>query len=54
MAGFLYGCGSLLMIEGGAIAAVAITFAEYTLRLVNNTGRTVRPSPLLASSLSQP
>jgi basic amino acid/polyamine antiporter, APA family len=38
MAGFLYGWGLLLMIEGGAIAAVAITFAEYTLRLVGNTG----------------
>jgi len=34
LAGFLYGWGLLLMIEGGAIAAVAITFAEYTLRLV--------------------
>jgi APA family basic amino acid/polyamine antiporter len=34
LAGFLYGWGLLLMIEGGAIAAVGITFAEYTLRLV--------------------
>ena len=34
LAGFLYGWGLLLMIEGGAIAAVAITFAEYSLRLV--------------------
>lgn len=33
--GFLYGWGLLLMLEGGAIAAVALTFAEYTLRLVN-------------------
>lgn len=33
-AGFLYGWGLLLMIECGAIAAVGITFAEYTLRLV--------------------
>jgi len=32
IAGFLYGWGLLLMIEGGAIAAVAITFAEYFLR----------------------
>ena len=32
--GFLYGWGLLLMIECGAIAAVGITFAEYTLRLV--------------------
>lgn len=35
LAGFLYGWGLLLMIECGAIAAVAITFAEYTLRLVD-------------------
>lgn len=34
LVGFLYGWGLLLMIEGGAIAAVGITFAEYTLRLV--------------------
>jgi APA family basic amino acid/polyamine antiporter len=34
LAGFLYGWGLLLMIEGGAIAAVGITFAQYTLRLV--------------------
>ena len=36
--GFLYGWGLLLMIESGAIAAVAITFAEYTLRLVGHPG----------------
>ena len=35
LAGFLYGWGLLFMIEGGAIAAVALTFAEYTLRLVS-------------------
>lgn len=38
LAGFLYGWGLLLMIEGGAIAAVAITFAEYSLRLVGRPG----------------
>ena len=38
LAGFLYGWGLLLMIEGGAIAAVGITFAEYTLRLVGRSG----------------
>jgi len=38
LAGFLYGWGLLLMIEGGAIAAVGITFAEYTLRLVGRPG----------------
>ena len=45
MAGFLYGWGLLLMIEGGAIAAVAIAFGEYTLRLV---GRPEASSQLLA------
>jgi APA family basic amino acid/polyamine antiporter len=45
MAGFLYGWGLLLMIEGGAIAAVGITFAEYTLRLV---GRPEASGQLLA------
>lgn len=38
LVGFLYGWGLLLMIESGAIAAVAITFAEYTLRLVGHPG----------------
>jgi APA family basic amino acid/polyamine antiporter len=38
LAGFLYGWALLLMIECGAIAAVAITFAEYTLRLVGRPG----------------
>ena len=30
---FLFGWASLLMIQGGGLAAVAITFAQYTLRL---------------------
>ena len=34
LTGFLYGWALLLMIETGAIAAVAITFAQYALRLV--------------------
>jgi APA family basic amino acid/polyamine antiporter len=38
LVGFLYGWGLLLMIESGAIAAVAITFAEYTLRLLGHPG----------------
>ena len=33
LAGFLYGWALLLVIESGAIAAVAITFATYALRL---------------------
>ena len=36
--GFLYGWALLFMIETGAIAAVSITFAEYTLRLVGREG----------------
>jgi basic amino acid/polyamine antiporter, APA family len=42
LAGFLYGWALLLMIETGAIAAVAITFAEYTLRLVGAPGGSPR------------
>jgi APA family basic amino acid/polyamine antiporter len=38
LAGFLYGWALLLVIESGAIAAVAITFAIYTLRLVGRPG----------------
>jgi len=34
LAGFLYGWALLALIESGAIAAVAITFANYALRLV--------------------
>jgi APA family basic amino acid/polyamine antiporter len=36
LAGFLYGWALLFMIETGAMAAVAIIFAEYTLRLVGS------------------
>ncbi len=35
---FLYGWALLLLIFGGGIAAVAITFAEYALRLVGRSG----------------
>ena len=42
---FLFGWASLLMIQGGGLAAVAITFAEYSLRL---TGRDARQAPILA------
>ncbi len=48
LAGFLYGWGLLLMIEGGAIAAVGITFAEYTLRLVGRPGVDARLLTALA------
>ena len=37
LAGFLYGWALLLVIESGAIAAVAITFATYALHLVGGS-----------------
>jgi APA family basic amino acid/polyamine antiporter len=37
LAGFLYGWALLLVIESGAIAAVAITFATYALRVAGAT-----------------
>jgi APA family basic amino acid/polyamine antiporter len=40
--GFLYGWALLFMIETGAMAAVAITFAEYALRLVGRQGASPR------------
>lgn len=42
LVGFLYGWALLLLIETGAMAAVAITFAEYALRLVGTTGGSPR------------
>lgn len=48
LVGFLYGWGLLLMIECGAIAAVAITFAEYTLRLVGRPDVGSRTLAILA------
>jgi APA family basic amino acid/polyamine antiporter len=47
LAGFLYGWALLLMIEGGAIAAVGITFAEYTLRLLDRPDASVRTLAVL-------
>lgn len=41
--GFLYGWALLFMIETGAIAAVALTFAEYTLRLLGREGAEAIP-----------
>jgi APA family basic amino acid/polyamine antiporter len=41
--GFLYGWALLLMIETGAMAAVAIAFAQYVLTLVGHTGANPRP-----------
>ena len=42
---FLFGWASLLMIQGGGLAAVAIAFAQYTLRLI---GRNAPPAAPLA------
>ncbi len=47
-AGFLYGWALLLMIECGAIAAVAITFAQYALRFVGNEGAWTTPLAIAA------
>jgi len=44
LVGFLYGWALLTTIESGALAAVAMTFAEYALRLVGRPG--VEPAPL--------
>jgi len=46
--GFLYGWALLFMIETGAIAAVALTFAEYTLRLLGREGVAALPLALSA------
>jgi len=48
LGGFLYGWGLLLMIETGAIAAVAITFAEYLLRALGRTGGAATPIAVFA------
>lgn len=40
---FLFGWASLLMIQGGGLAAVAIAFAQYTLRLFGGTSAPAAP-----------
>jgi APA family basic amino acid/polyamine antiporter len=45
--GFLYGWALLFMIETGAIAAVAIAFAEYAQKLAGVTGTSPKPLALL-------
>jgi APA family basic amino acid/polyamine antiporter len=49
LAGFLYGWGLLLVIESGALAAVAITFATYALRLVGRPD--TPPAPLAVAAM---
>ncbi|MEO8432797.1 MAG: amino acid permease [Acidobacteriota bacterium] len=47
--GFLFGWASLLLIQGGGIAAVAITFSQYALRLAGRTG--AGPAPLAIAAI---
>ncbi len=47
--GFLFGWASLVMIQGGGIAAVAITFAQYTLRFFGASAG--NPKPLAVAAL---
>ena len=49
LAGFLYGWALLAVIESGAIAAVAIAFATYTLRLLGLGS--LSPAPLAIAAL---
>jgi APA family basic amino acid/polyamine antiporter len=46
--GFLYGWALLFIIQTGAIAAVAITFAKYTLELAGNPSLSARPLAIAA------
>jgi len=48
LAGFLYGWALLAVIESGAIAAVAIAFASYSLRLIGQTASSPVPLAILA------
>ena len=48
LAGFLYGWALLAVIESGAIAAVAIAFASYTLRLVSHPESSPLPLAILS------
>jgi basic amino acid/polyamine antiporter, APA family len=51
LAGFLYGWALLLVIESGAIAAVAITFATYALQLVGGPDGARVPLAIAAIAL---
>jgi basic amino acid/polyamine antiporter, APA family len=48
---FLFGWASLLMIQGGGLAAVAITFAQYTLRLAGGGGTGAVPLAIAAIAI---
>ncbi len=47
---FLFGWASLLMIQGGGLAAVAIAFSQYTLRFAG--GNTARAGPLAVAAIA--
>ncbi len=51
LVGFLFGWASLLLIQGGGIAAVAITFARYALRLAGRPGAPSAPLAIAAIAL---
>jgi basic amino acid/polyamine antiporter, APA family len=51
LAGFLYGWALLLVIESGAIAAVAITFATYALHLVGGPDGARAPLAIAAIAI---
>ena len=48
LAGFLYGWALLVLIESGAVAAVAITFATYALRLAGRPDIAAVPLAMMA------
>jgi APA family basic amino acid/polyamine antiporter len=51
LVGFLFGWASLLMIQGGGLAAVAITFSQYALRLAGAGPALVAPLAVAAVAL---
>ncbi|MEO8188913.1 MAG: amino acid permease, partial [Acidobacteriota bacterium] len=51
LVGFLFGWASLLLIQGGGIAAVAITFSRYAMRLAGRSGATEAPLAIAAIAL---
>jgi APA family basic amino acid/polyamine antiporter len=50
LVGFLFGVASIFVIQGGGIAAVAITFAQYVLRLGGSPHAS--PTPLAVAALA--
>ncbi len=51
LVGFLFGWASLLVIQGGGISAVAITFANYALRLAGRPDASPTPVAIAAIAL---